>query len=59
MKEEQRELQRKLHVLEHANMAGNIRMTCHYFGVGRSTFYRWKSTYDKCGESFTHPLPLK
>ena len=30
---------------------GNIRMTCRYFGVGRSTFYRWKSAYEKCGES--------
>ncbi len=33
MKEEQRELQRKLRVLAHARKTGNIRMTCHYFGV--------------------------
>jgi transposase len=26
-------------------------MTCRYFGLSRSTFYRWKTKYDKQGES--------
>ena len=26
-------------------------MTCRYFGLSRSTFYRWKKEYDKCGEA--------
>ncbi len=26
-------------------------MTCRYFGLSRSTFYRWKTKYDKYGES--------
>ena len=51
MKEEQREIQRRLRVLAHARKTGNIRMTCRYFGVGRSTYYRWKRAYETCGES--------
>ena len=46
MREEKREIQRPLRVLEHVKKTGNIRMTCRYFGVGRSTFYRWESAYE-------------
>ena len=47
----EREIKRRLRVLEHANKIGNVRMTCRYFGLSRSTFYRWKTQYDKQGES--------
>lgn len=47
----EREIKRRLRVLEHADKIGNVRMTCRYFGLSRSTFYRWKTKYDKYGES--------
>ena len=47
----EREIKRRLRVLEHADKIGNVRMTCRYFGLSRSTFYRWKTKYDKQGES--------
>ena len=50
MKELERETQRRLRVLKHAEEYGNIRRTCRYFGLARSTFYRWKVEYDKYGE---------
>ena len=42
MNEEQRLVQKRLRVLEHAKKTGNVRKTCRYFGIGRSSFYRWK-----------------
>jgi len=47
----EREIKRRLGVLEHAEKIGNVRMTCSYFDLARSTFYRWKKKYDKHGES--------
>ena len=47
----ERDIKRRLRVLEHAKKIGNVRMTCRYFGLSRSTFYRWKTRYDKQGES--------
>ena len=43
----EREIKRRLRVLEHAEKIGNVHMTCRYFGLSRSTFYRWKTKYDK------------
>ncbi len=37
----EREIQRKLRVLQHAEKIGNARKACRYFGVARSSFYRW------------------
>lgn len=36
----QREIKRRLRVLKHAEKIGNVHMTCRYFGLARSTFYR-------------------
>jgi helix-turn-helix protein len=47
MRPKEREIQRRLRVLEHAMQIGNTRMTCRHFGLSRSTFYRWKKEYDK------------
>ncbi len=47
----EREIKRRLRVLEHAEKIDNVRMNCRYFGLSRSTFYRWKTRYDKQGES--------
>ncbi len=30
---------------------GHVARTCRYFGVGRSSFYRWKVAYDQRGEA--------
>jgi putative transposase len=46
MNEEQRLVQKRLRVLEHAKKTGNVRKTCRYFGIGRSSFY-----YQPGGES--------
>ena len=51
MNEEQRLVQKRLRVLEHAQKIGNVRKTCRYFGIGRSSFYRWKRAFDREGES--------
>ena len=51
MNKDQRVIQMRMRVLEHAKKIGNVRATCHYFGVSKSSFYRWKSGYDKAGEA--------
>ena len=51
MTNEEREIQRKLRVLQHAEKIGNARKACRYFGVGRSSFYRWRNAYKKFGEA--------
>ena len=49
MSKEERELNRRLRILKHARDSGNVCLTCRYFGIGRSTFYQWKSRFDKEG----------
>ena len=48
---EERDIQRKLRVLQHAEKIDNARKACRYFGIGRSSFYRWRDAYQKHGES--------
>ena len=50
MNADQREIRRKLRILEHAEQCGNIGKTCRYFGISRSSFYRWRSAYRLHGE---------
>ena len=45
MTEAQREVRKKKRILEHAEMTGNVRKTCRYFGIGRATFYRWRQAF--------------
>ena len=49
-KHEERQIQHKLKVLNHARQSGNTAKSCRYFGISRSTFYRWRSAYRKCGD---------
>jgi transposase len=49
MKEDLREIQRKLRILQHAAESGNVSKTCRYFGIGRASFYRWQTAYRKLG----------
>ena len=46
-----REIQRKLRILKHAEERGHVGRTCRYFGIGRASFYRWKSAFEKHGEA--------
>ena len=48
---DEREIRRKLKVLRHAGHSGNTAKICRYFGVSRSTFYRWQRRYKKFGEA--------
>ena len=51
MNKDQREIQRKLRILQHAEEIGSVVKTCRYFGISRSGFYRWKDAYAKDGEA--------
>ena len=51
MPKEDRDIQRKLKVLRHAEKTGDVAKTCRYFGVGRSSFYRWRTAYKQRGEA--------
>ena len=46
----QREIQRKLKVLTHAEESRNVSKTCRYFGISRDTFYEWKKAFRGAGE---------
>lgn len=47
---DEKEIKRKLRVLQHAEQCGNIRQTCRYFGMARSLFYLWRNAYRESGE---------
>ena len=49
MSADERELNRRLRILKHASESRNVSLTCRYFGIGRSTFYEWKTRFDKEG----------
>jgi transposase-like protein len=50
-KNDEREVQRKLRVLQHAERKGHVAKTCRYFGIGQASFYRWKRAYEQGGEA--------
>ena len=50
MTSDQREIRRKLRILEHAEKLGDVSKTCRYFGIARASFYRWRAAYQKRGE---------
>ena len=50
MTDDQREIQRKLRVLQHADKIGCVSKTCRYFGIAQSSFYRWRAAYRSQGE---------
>ena len=51
MTNDQREIRRKLRILEHAETCGDVSRTCRYFGIGRASFYRWRQAYQAKGEA--------
>lgn len=46
----QRDISKKLKVLNYASQIGNVAKTCRYFGICRQTFYTWKKSYEEHGE---------
>ena len=59
MDKDQREIRRKLRILEHADKIGSVAVTCRYFGIGRSSFYRWRDAYRKNGvEGLVNARPV-
>ena len=50
MTKAQRDIRRKLRILQHAVDIGNIAKACRYFGISRETFYGWKRTLATQGE---------
>ena len=51
MNKDQREIQRKLRILRYADEIGHVAKACRYFGIGRASFYRWRTAYQKHGEN--------
>ena len=51
MTQEQRDIKRKLAVLEHARASGNVAKTARHFGISRQGYYKWKKAYDEFGEA--------
>ncbi len=50
MSKDRREIQRKMRTLQRAEETGHVAKACHYFGIGRTSFYRWKAAFPKDGE---------
>ena len=51
MNNDQGEIQRKLRILRYAEEIGHVAKACWYFGIGRSSFYRWRQAYAESGEA--------
>ena len=50
MNAEQREIRRRKRMLEHAEHTGCVTRTCRYFGIPRSSFYRYRALYNQGGD---------
>jgi transposase InsO family protein len=51
MTQAQRDIRRKLRILQHATETGNVSKTCRHFGISREIFYRWKRAYETHGDA--------
>ena len=49
MNQKERDIQRKLRILKHAEDIGSAVKACRYFGIARASLYRWKVLYKKDG----------
>jgi transposase InsO family protein len=50
MTQQQRDVKRKLAVLQHARESGNVALTARRFGISRQCYYKWKRAYEERGE---------
>ena len=44
-----RDVDHKLRVLQHADKISDVGKACRYFGVGRASFFRWRTAYRQHG----------
>lgn len=51
MTKDKRNVQRKLRILRYGEEFGHVAKACHYFGIGRASFYRWRKDYAEHGET--------
>src|SRR6478672_2475718 len=53
-----REVRRRLAIIQHAEeVTGNVSMTCRYYGISRTVYYRWLRRYQEHGvEGAAGPL---
>ena len=51
MADQARDVQRKIKILRHVEQSGCVAKTCRYFGIGRASFYRWRTAYRQLGEA--------
>ena len=51
MTNEERDIQLKLEVPRHAGKIGDVGKKCRSFGIGKSTFCRWKAAYEQRSEA--------
>lgn len=51
MTQQQRDIKRKLAVLEYAKMSGNVAKTCRRFGISRQCYYNWLRAFERRGEA--------
>ena len=50
MTKAQRDIRKKLRVLNYAKQLGNISKTYCSYGISRQTYYDWKRAYEQNGE---------
>ena len=50
MKANHGEVRRKKRLVDFAVESGNVTKTCRYFGISRSSLYRWRNVYQEHGE---------
>lgn len=50
MTKAQRDIKRKLRILNYAKEIGNVSKACRYFGISREAYYQWKRAYERHGE---------
>ena len=50
MTTDEREINRRRRILDHADESGNVAKICHYFGIPRSLFYVWRNAYHQQGD---------
>jgi transposase-like protein len=51
MTQQQRDIKRKLAVLEYAQDCANVARTCRHFGISRQCYYNWLRAYERRGEA--------
>ena len=51
MTQQQRDIKRKLAVLEYAKQSGNVAKTCRRFGISRQGYYNWLRAFERHGEA--------